>query len=134
MAEVTIRIDSAQVEALLDRGPRRVNDALRLGMEDAAALLLRTMKTYPPAISGSSYRRRNILLDSWSRDIQGSGISIRAEITSSGYIAPYNRYVQDREQQARVHRGRWITVQSAAERNAAGINRMFATRLRNALR
>jgi len=134
MAEVTIRIDSAQVEALLDRAPRRVNDALRLGMEDAAALLLRTLKTYPPKVDSTTYRRTGTLGRSWSRTISGGGATVRAEITSSGYIAPYNRYVQDREQQARVHRGRWITVQSAAERNAAGINRMFATRLRNALR
>jgi hypothetical protein len=134
MADVTIRVLDDEVQRMLQRAPRQVSRAMRQGMEDATALLLRTMITYPPKVDSSVYRRTGTLGRSWSRRIDGAGLTIRGEVGSNANIAPYNRVVQDRERQARVHRGRWITVQSAAQRNERAIDEMFRRRLEQVLR
>ena len=134
MADVTIRVLDDEVLRMLERAPGRVNRAMRRGMEDAASLLLRVLITYPPKVDSSVYRRAGTLGRSWARRIDGTGMNLRGEVGSNANIAPYNRVVQDRERQARVHRGRWITVQSAAQRNERAIDQMFRQRLAQELR
>ena len=132
--EVTITVDDRAVRALLDRMPARVNSAMRGAMTDATVYLLNQMRTYPPQRAGSAYKRTNMLKGSWSRRIEGSGADLTGVVSSNGDAAPYNRLVQDREQQARVHRGRWTnTAQDVAERSIGAVNSMFEARLRAAI-
>ena len=134
MAEISISINSRAVHQMLDRSPAKVNRALRGGVEDGTTYLLALVKRYPPQRSGSTYRRTNTLMRSWSRVISGSGVTIRGVVGSSGNMAPYNRYVMSRVDQASVHRGRWATIEDIVERSEATIQRMFDARLQAEVR
>ena len=126
MSEVSITVDDSEVRAMLRRTPGNIRKAVRAAMDDSTALLLRDMKTYPPAPANSSYKRTRTLGRSWSRTFDDQ----RGEVGSNGNMAPYNRLVQDDERQARVHKGRWQTVQSVAKKRKPQIVRFFQERLR----
>lgn len=131
---LSIQIDDGDVRALINRMPDRLNDAMEAAMNDATALLLRELKVYPPPPSGSTYVRTGTLRNSWHREIEGRGLEIRGIVGSNENVAPYNRWVQDEERQAPVHRGRWTnTAQEVLRRNEAAINGMFRARVRAAL-
>lgn len=131
MAKPAIQIDSHEVRELLASSPARLNRAMRGGMNDATALLLREERTYPPERSSSTYTRTHILERSWSREISGEGLSMRGIVGSNENIAPYNREVQDAERQAAIHRGTWTnTVQAVTARNETRVNGMFDARFR----
>ncbi len=80
------------------------------------------------------YKRTGTLGRSWHKEVTGRGADMVGRVYSDGNKAPYNRYVQDREFQARVHQGRWSTIQEIAERNADNIDAMFRNRIEAALR
>lgn len=156
MTTVTITIDSREVVALLNRAPERINRALRAAMDDSVDLLHRDMITYPARHSRKPnpgefvserqrrfvmasirdgrikfpFKRTNTLKNSWQKRITGTGTSITGEVVSSGATAPYNRLVQDRDRQARMHQGNWATVQTVTERRRTTIQRYFDRRLR----
>jgi hypothetical protein len=131
VSDVTIVIDDRAVRAMLQRAPAQINRALRGGVEDASTYLLRQMQTYPPQRSGSPYRRTGNLRRSWSRiPIRSNGVDTTGGIGSNPNVAPYNRRVQDRLQQASVHQGRWDTVQTVGERSRGQVQRFFDDRLR----
>lgn len=132
--EVTITVNDTDVREALARIPDRLDTAMRAAMTDATVLLLRDLRTYPPQRVGSAYKRTDTLKGSWSRDVQGSGTELVGRIASNGESAPYNIYVQDADQQARVHRGLWTnTVQAVAQRSAPAVNEMFRNRILAAL-
>lgn len=131
---LTIRIDDSEVRDLINRTPAKLNDAMRGGMNDATALLLRELQLYPPAPPNSTYKRTRVLSNSWHREIEESGLQIRGIVGSNQNIAPYNRWVQDEEVQAPFHRGRWTnTAQEVLRRNEQNIRGMFSARVRAAL-
>ena len=133
--EVTITVEDRQARALLSAAPDRVDRAMRAGMTDATVYVLRQMRIYPPQRVGSAYKRTNTLKGSWTRRLVGTGAELTGYVTSNGNVAPYNRLVQDRTRQARVHRGRWTnTAQDVAERSTRPINEMFQARIAAALR
>lgn len=129
MSEITVTIDSRAVRAMLNAAPNRVTRAMRNAAEDSTALLLRVVREYPPKRYSSTYVRTGTLGRSWSRSVSGSGLEVIGRVTSSGDIAPYNRLVQDRERQARVHRGRWQTAQGVAAQNAGRVQSFYDRRL-----
>lgn len=133
--EVTITIDDAAVRAMLRRAPDRINWAMRAAMNDATTLLLTDMRAYPTQRAGSKYVRRNEegLKGSWSRTITGQGLGVVGRVGSNPNKAPYNRRVQDATMQARVHQGRWQTVQSVTRQRDATIRGFFETRLREGI-
>lgn len=127
---VSITIDDKAVLRMLRNAPDKINRAMSAAMNDATAMLLRDLKTYPAAPPGSTYRRTRTLGRSWSRKISGRGANIVGRVGSNSNIAPYNRYVQDADRQARVHQGRWKnTTQGVAQRRTRAIKRMFRDRL-----
>ena len=132
MTTVTIDIDSRAARLLLTRAPQRIDRALRAAMEDSLTLLLREQKTYPPQRMGSTYKRTQVLKNSWSKvGPRREGTAIVGEVASSGQTADYNVYVQDQTQQAAIHRGRWTnTAQETARRNTTTVQRYFDRRLR----
>lgn len=159
MADVTITIRDEEVRRMLGQAPRRILSALRAGAEDGTVYLLRQMQTYPPPparMAGTAfnpvrfttrsgrnvsfmarrpepYRRTNTLKRSWSRRVNVDRDGVIGIVGSNSHIAPYNRYVQDEALQARIHQGRWSTVQQIGRRSEARIRNMFNARLRAAL-
>ncbi len=131
MANVALQINDSEVRRMLAQTPAALQRAMRGAMNDATALLLRDLQTYPPQRTGSSYVRTGTLRRSWSRDIQGDGLALRGIVGSNSNMAPYNRAVQDADQQAPIHRGRWTnTVQNVVSRNESAIQDMFEARFR----
>jgi hypothetical protein len=130
---LSIRIEDGEVRDRIDRTPAKLDDAMLGGMNDATALLLRELKTYPSPPAGSTYKRTRALSNSWHKEIEGRGLQIRGIVGSNQNIAPYNRVVQDEEMQAQIHRGRWQTAQDVLQRNEQNIRGMFGARVRAAL-
>lgn len=128
---LSIDINASEVRRMLADSPVKVERAMRGGMNDATALLLRDLQTYPPQRTGSSYVRTGTLRRSWSRDIQGNGLAMRGIVGSNENMAPYNRVVQDADRQAPIHQGLWTnTVQNVVSRNESAIQDMFEARFR----
>src|SRR3990167_10296191 len=107
---------------------------------DSTALLLRDMKTCPPAPPGSKYKRRKSagLGGSWSRtfsdergEVGSNSNMVRLKKPWRGGTA-YNRFLQDDEWQAATHRATgWQTVQSVAAKRKPQIIRFFQERMRH---
>lgn len=133
MAELQVIINDRDVRRLLTTAPGQITEALRLGTEDTTLYWQRLVKTYP-AQRTSTYRRTGTLGRSWtspdSRRVEVVGTTVQGRVSSSGYIAPYNRYVQDEELQARVHQGTWETIQAVMGRTASQVERFYEDRLR----
>ena len=93
--------------ANLERG-----DYLKPVATAAADLLRAEMRRYPPPPPNSSYRRTGTLGKSWARNVHRSSDGWLAVIGSRLKYAPY---VQDEARQAKIHQGRWQTIQSVAK-------------------
>lgn len=131
MANVALQINDSEVRRMLAETPKALERAMRGAMNDATALLLRDLQTYPSQRTGSTYKRTGTLRRSWSREIQGDGFALRGIVGSNENMAPYNRVVQDADMQAEIHRGRWTnTAQNVVERNQGAIQDMFEARFR----
>lgn len=63
---------------------------------------------YPPASPTSSYVRTGTLGRNWAHEVRQFSGSVRALLANPVIYAPY---VQDELAQAKIHRGRWPTVQ-----------------------
>lgn len=129
---VSITIDDSEVRSMLNRMPERIEWAMRAAMNDSTSLLLRDMKNYPTQVPGTEYRRTGTLGGSWTKEITGAGLNITGRVGSNANEAPYNRYVQDDTLQARVHQGRWQTVQSVTKERENTVRGFFETRIRQA--
>lgn len=126
---ISLDVQSGAALRLLREAPDGLATALDGTVNDASALMLRELRTYPPAPRNSTYKRTKTLDRSWSRRFSGSGLDRSVVIGSNENIAPYNRRVQDAEKQARVHRSRWRnTVQGVAERNERNVANMLEER------
>ena len=131
MANISLQINDSEVRRMLAQTPAALERAMRGAMNDATALLLRELQTYPTQRTGSSYVRTGTLRRSWSRDIDGQGLAMRGIVGSNENMAPYNRLVQDADRQAPIHHGLWTnTIQSVVSRNETAIQDMFEARFR----
>ena len=131
MPNISIDVNSREALHLLNGTPAAAARALEGTYNDASALALRELKSYPPQRAGSTYKRTRTLGRSWSRAFGGSGLERWVLIGSNENIAPYNRAVQDETRQARVHRGRWTnTAQNVARIIEPDIGNMFEARVR----
>ena len=82
------------------------------GVANAGADLLRAgMRKYPPPPPDSTYRRTGTLGKSWTKKVTGDKSGWLAVV---GTFLNYAPYVQDEARQAKVHQGRWQTIQSVA--------------------
>lgn len=130
---ISITLDMTEARRVINNLPSALERALRGAMNDASALLLREIKIYPLERPGQTYVRTHILEKSWSRTvITGQGIDLRQTIGSNANMAPYNRRVQDRDNQAAAFRSRWRehTAQAVSERNNQHVQDMFQARVR----
>lgn len=131
---ISISIDADATMRYFDRMPHRLDQAERGMLEDSTTHFLGEMSRYPAPRPQQSYVRTRTLGRSWSRrPIVKISYGWRAVVGSNGNMAPYNRYVQDRDRQARIHRGRWRTAQTVAEQSTSQIQRFADARIRAAL-
>lgn len=129
MPDISISVNATAAQGVLSRAPDRINIAMRGGMEDSTTYVLAKIKRYPQERPNQAYIRTHTLEKSWSRRITGSSMSIRGIVGSNSAMAPYNRLVQSRRDQAAVHRGRWQTIEDVAEDSTPTVQRFFADRL-----
>ena len=132
MPDISLSINATAAQGVLSRAPDKVSFAMRGGMEDSVTYVLAKIKRYPQERPNQAYIRTHTLEKSWSRRIEGSGLTIRGIVGSNGAMAPYNRLVQSRRDQAEIHRGRWSSVEDIAEESQPTVQRFFEDRLRAA--
>lgn len=129
MPDISLSVNATAAQGVLSRAPDKVSFAMRGAVNDAVSYVKVKVKHYPPQRPGSSYIRTHVLEKSWSSRIEGSGLSIRGIVGSNGAMAPYNRLVQSRRDQAEIHRGRWSSVEDIAEQSQPTVQRFFADRI-----
>ncbi len=132
---ITISIDSRDVQRLLQVAPAKTQRALVAGMTDATLYMQRLLMDYPEQRKGSTYKRMHTLERSWlqpdSRRIRRTAGGVEGGVFSSKFAQSYNRLVQDADNQAQVHRTTWRghTVQAIAAAKERDLQRMFSIRL-----
>lgn len=133
---ISITFDFDEARKLLNRLPGQLDEALEGFLNDASALLLRELTTYPVQRPNTPYVRTNTLARSWSRRFEGSGDERRAVIGSNANMAPYNRYVQDRTRQPAYFAANWRdhSAQAIAENQERAVQEMWQRRIESALR
>lgn len=92
---------------------KMVNE-LTTAMERTVADGLQYANDYPA--SRSSYRRTGTLARSWSRKVESSTRKIEGIVGSNPNVAPYNKWVQGKQQTSRASSAGWRNQEGIAER------------------
>lgn len=92
---------------------------------DALELLSKRMQFYPPPPPNSTYDRTGALRNSWQENLIMSSTVLGIVYNN----IDYGPYVQDAENQAGIHQGRWDTVQSVAEEEESNIVALYERHL-----
>ena len=87
-------------------------ETLRPGMERAVLFVQGQMQEYPPPPGGSTYRRTGTLGRRWTKSVTVSGGNVQGKV---GNNTKYGPWVQSKQFQSRVHRGRWMTDEELVE-------------------
>lgn len=95
-----------------------VHTVLRPPMQRAVYRLQRDMADYPPARPSSSYVRTGTLGRRWTTKVNQTSTGLTGVIGNNTYYGPF---VQSKQFQAWMHRGRWQTDADVAERNERDI-------------
>lgn len=93
--------------------------------QEALDLLKERMQIYPPPPANSKYDRTFDLKNSWQTTVLLSGATL-GKLTSN---IPYGPYVQDADNQAGIHQGRWQTVQQVEQEEDANITAIYEREL-----
>jgi len=124
-----VKVDISGAKKLIQSGKTLFNSIkklLGLGSASPTDVILRRLKEYPPELPNQRYIRTDKLKNSWHIErVSDKAIGV---VSDSG-IAPYNREVQDEDQQLEIHRGRWPTVQSVANVSGDEVLEFFSTRI-----
>ena len=92
-----------------------------------ALLLLATYAAdYPPQPAGSDYRRTGTLGRLWTTATPHMTMSGHVLDARIGNATPYGPWVQDPEQQRRVHRGRWQTTDEVVQSHLGEVDALLA--------
>lgn len=104
--------------------------AFQNATNQALDLLLMRVTVYPPPRPGQTYVRggpgSQNLGQKWTTQVDVGADGVVGEI---GNNVTYGPYVQARETQAWMHRGRWSTIEDIAEEDLSLIERIFASEL-----
>jgi hypothetical protein len=134
MPDSVFRFNTDEFIGHLNRVPGQIRQASVAWADDVSTLWLRDVRTYPTRPT-TRYTRTGTLRRSWLRETRIEGNSVVAEVKSSGNVAPYNRWVQDEDRQARMHRPFWKnTLQGSGRRREPEFRRMAEDRLRQYVR
>ncbi len=145
MAAVTIDIKG--VDALIAKlGKVQATNILRPPMQRAVLRIQRDMQEYPPQRPGSRYVRGRGMANAagivehktsqqlgkrWTTKVFQEGAYLTGKVGNNVTYAPF---VQSRQFQARIHRGRWQTDAQVVNRLARTIVGDFETTISQALR
>lgn len=140
---IEIKVDNSDALRQLRRAESEVINMLRAPLQRSLSVLHADMASYPPTRAGQRYIRgrgptnaasevtrltSQQLGKRWTeRTTTGPGM-IRGEL---GNNVTYGPYVQDSEQQAWMHRGRWQTNEDVAEENSGRIQGFFSDAIRD---
>ena len=102
---------------------------LRPAMERGVAMLHEAVADYPPPPEGSTYRRTGTLGRRWTTKVE----TLTTFQGTIGNNTVYGPYVQDEAKQARMHKGRWQTIQSVVEEKRSAIVADFQALIRRIL-
>lgn len=97
---------------------------------EALSLLLERMQFYPAPPPNSTYERTGDLKASWQQTLIISSSSLTGRVFTN---IPYGPYVQDEENQAGIHQGRWQTVQSVVKEEEGNILNLYEQHLEQLL-
>lgn len=94
-------------------------------LEKEAKAARRDLKAepYPPMLPGQKYRRTGLTANSFFAR------RVRPGWWMVGNSAPRREYVIDEEMQARIHRGRWYTIQEFMRQRMGDITEALGERL-----
>jgi hypothetical protein len=108
--------------------------ALLRATQNSLDVLLGEVTQYPPPPPRSRYKRggpgSQNLGQQWFTEIEETSEGLLGLL---GNNVSYGPYVQSEARQARVHRGRWDTVEGIAREQLDLIERIFVVELENAL-
>ena len=128
MVEIEIRGTDALIAKL---GKVQATNVLRDPMQRAVLRIQRDMQEYPTQRVGSTYRRTGTLGRLWTTRVQQNSGYLEGKVGNRVKYAPF---VQSRQFQARIHRGRWQTDERVVNLNARTIVRDFEATIERALR
>ena len=118
MTEITIDIS----EVLKKLDPDKMQSAVKTALSGAADLIRADVKQYPPPPARSTYRRTGTLGRSWTKRIKHGARWPEAHIGTHVAYAPY---VQDKQRQAWMHKGRWPAAQDVARQRSPDVVRLI---------
>lgn len=128
MVEVSIQGTDALIAKL---GKVGATNVLRPPMQRAVLRIQRDMQEYPTQRVGSTYRRTGTLGRLWVTKVYQEGAYLTGKVGNRVRYAPF---VQSRQFQARIHRGRWQTDERVVNLNARTIVRDFEATIAESLR
>lgn len=105
-------------------------EQLRPPMVRSLARVERRLQTYPPPPPDSTYQRTGLLGRTWTDNDPALVVSPSEMRGVVGNKTGYARYVQGDEDQAAVHRGRWMTDAGAIDAEEDAIRRDFEETIR----
>jgi hypothetical protein len=108
---MTVQITEHGIDAAAASLMRIKLDTLRATVIDLLRQMASDAAVYPPELPGQRYVRTNALHDGWTDGVpvvDSTGQSLVGVITNS---VPYGPDVQSADDQARIHQGRWRTVE-----------------------
>lgn len=111
MADNVIVFNVPEVAGAIERLPEQLIPALRRVAERWQLRRQAHLARYPGAVPGSRYRRTGTLGRTWTSSRPTWSASRSGFESRMGNATPYGPFVQDQRRQAKVHRGRWGTVQ-----------------------
>ena len=118
-------------ELVAKLGKAAAIETLRPPMKRAVVRLQRGMAEYPTLRAGSSYVRTGTLGRRWTTRVLRSAGGLRGKV---GNNTSYGPFVQSRQFQASIHRGRWQTDEQVVERNEGAIVQDFTRAIDEALK
>jgi len=121
-----IKVESKQVEGLIDRGMKM--QGLRAGLAAAGAHVLSKLATYPPAPPQSTYRRTGTLGRRWVMRGTRNGFSVEI-----GNNTPYAPRVQGDGQLDRFREIGWKTPESVLQAEGGAILNIISAHVKRDL-
>lgn len=118
---------------MLEKGQRGVERALRDAVNRTLLLLQDRIAMYPPPPPNSTYRRTGTLGRRWMTARPHIFVKKRMLEGVIGNNTRYAPYVQARDTQARVHRGRWRTIEDVIEQSRDDAQRILENAVITAL-
>jgi len=125
-----------ELERRFSKWPVKFRQALRTTVGASLLIFWENVPGYPQQSPETDYRRTGTLGRTLGSSMTGGKAGGKPDIygiqESSGYMAGefgtrlnYAPYVIGETQQARMHRGRWWTIRTIAERSVSKITRAF---------